>query len=374
MFFHTIKILNFNKFRYVIYFLGLFGVLILIALFVNIFNHQSNKTIFNPEQYLGELDKPETSFFEEVRDSLDTVIEQWGVQAAIDLNEYAFTNQKYGIYQCHVVMHLLGHEAVAYYGSDFETIINRNIHFCELGYQHGAEAQVALNGGDYKDELYRLCDLIHKKTLNSTCFHGAGHAFMNDSLDVNKSLKLCDDLINETYTLKDMAPCYNSVFAELTNLVGGTDGATGIEYTGGPPLKIDEETPIAYCSKFGERYKTECMFEFSGLGVSTDSTDAEIEKKLIECTTGEYDEVLESACIQSVSAVGAQHLLAHNTQLVVPQSVFTFSSSTRTSYIIGAGTEMKQYIISGVNKDWESFCSSFLSYTDRVQCRLIFTQ
>lgn len=363
-----------NNRSHIFYFVCLSICVILIGFLSYVFTPSNSSAAFNPEKYLADIDTEETSIFEEVRDSLDDVIKQWGVQEAIDLNAYAFTKQDYGIYQCHVIMHLLGHEAIAYYGTDYESVINSNIHFCELGYQHGAEAQVALNGGDYKNELYRICDLVKKKTPNATCFHGAGHAFMNDSLDVNKSLALCDGLINETHTVEDLAPCYNSVFAELTNLVGGTDGATGIAYTGGAPMKIDEPTPIAYCAKFGEKYKIECMFEFSGLGVHDNSTSEEIEKKIIDCTTGDFDVELESACIKSVSAVGAQHLLAASSSLKVPESIFALTQSNRTSYILGAGTEISQYIISGVDKNWEPFCDSFPQDGDKKYCESLFKE
>ncbi len=332
-----------------------------------------NSRHFNADLYVSQMDTREKSTFIQVRDSIKDVIKKWGVQAAIDMNTYAFVNHKYGIYNCHVVMHLIGHEAVVYYGTDYEAVINHHVEFCELGYQHGAEAEVALNGGQYKEELYKMCELIKKKNSVMGCFHGAGHAFMNDSLDVDKSLKLCDSLIDENHTVEDLLPCFNSVFAELTNLVGGTDGATGEPYTGGPPINIGNKTSLEYCSTFGERYRTECLFEFSGLGISEKSTDFDVEKKIIECTKGEYSLDLESACVRSVSAVGAQHLLAFKSELEVPKSILELSKPLRFAYINGAGGEMSQYISSGVPKHWEKFCASFSDIEDQTSCIKIFT-
>lgn len=343
-------------------------------LYVSLVKDFNNVSAFDAAVIVEKMGQGNTTVFEDVRESLKNVIEKWGVQAALDVNAYAFLNNKYGIYNCHVLTHLIGHEAVAYYGTDFESVLNSNIQFCEMGYLHGAEAQVALSGGNYQDELYRMCDLIQLRNPTATCFHGAGHAFMNDTFDANKALSLCDDLINEQYTVEDMFPCYNSVFAELTNLVGGTDGATGMEYTGGPPLVIEESTSLEYCTKFGERYKIECLFEFSGLGISEASTDADIEKKLLGCTNEDYDEVLEAACIRSVSAVGAQHQLAFSNTIAVPSHIFTLSEILRNSYIDGAGTEMSQYIISGVQKDWQTFCMSFIVEVDQQKCTRIFIQ
>lgn len=350
------------------------ALLACILLYFSFVKDFKRELVFDASVIVETMGQGKTTVFEDVRESIKGVIEIWGIQGALDVNAYAFVNNKYGIYNCHVLTHLIGHEAVAYYGTDFESVLNSDIQFCEMGYLHGAEAQVALGGGDYQEELYRMCNLIKQKNAEATCFHGAGHAFMNDTFDVHKALSLCDDLINERYTADDMRPCYNSVFAELTNLVGGTDGATGMAYTGGPPLTIEESTSLEYCAKFGDRYKIECLFEFSGLGISESSTDADIEKKLLGCSNEDYDEVLEAACIRSVSAVGAQHQLAFNETIMVPLHIFTLPETLRSSYIEGAGTEMKQYIISGVHKDWQTFCKSFTEESDQHKCSNIFVQ
>lgn len=328
---------------------------------------------FNAQAYVENLQKNELPVFEGVRDSMKKIIDEGGIQGLIDVNEYAFVNNLYGIYQCHVISHLTGHEAVVFYGGDYEAVIAHDTHFCEVGYRHGAEAQVALSGGNYKDELYRMCDVILAKNPEAECFHGAGHAFMNETLDVDESLRMCDGLINDTHSVSAVTPCYNAVFAELTNLVGGKDGGTGIDYTGGPPLKL-EESPLAYCSKFDEQYRIQCLFEFSGLGISELSTPKDIEQKLIGCSNDEYDEELEAACIRSVSAVGAQHELAQNHTIVVPKHIHDLSDSLREAYIYGTGTEMKQYLMSGAPRGWEDFCSQFIHQKDMLLCNDLFTQ
>jgi len=326
---------------------------------------------FSASEYVTSLQADNTPIFEGVRDSMKKIIAQGGIQGLINVNEYAFRNNLYGIYQCHVISHLTGHEAVVYYGTDYEKVMEHDTHFCEVGYRHGAEAQVALSGGNYKEELYRMCDAILAVNPSAECFHGAGHAFMNETLDVDLSLQMCDDLINETHDIESVTPCYNAVFAELTNLVGGKDGGTGIEYTGGPPLSLDQ-TPLEYCSKFAEQYRVQCLFEFSGLGVSENSTPADIERKLRECSMSDYEEVLEAACIRSVSAVGAQHELAQNHTIIVPKLFFTLSDELRRSYISGAGTEMKQYLLSGAQRNWHEFCDQFIDPRDIDQCTRIF--
>jgi hypothetical protein len=320
------------------------------------------------------MGKGEKSVFEDVRDSMKPLIAQYGIEGMIAINEYAIVNNLYGIYQCHVISHMTGHEAVVYYGQDYETVIAHDNHFCEVGYRHGAEAQVALSGGDYQHELYKMCDVIKKKNPDADCFHGAGHAFMGETLDVNKSLEMCDGLIDEDHPEEAVLPCYNAVFAELTNLVGGTDGGTGIRYTGEAPLEVAEESSLEYCSKFGKlHYQEQCLFEFSGLGISDLSTPKEVNVKLQGCSNEDYELYLEIACIKSVSAVGAQHLLAKNHTLDVPEFVLALDTPLREAYIKGAGTEMKQYIVSGAVRDNESFCNSFTEDSDIELCTAIFS-
>lgn len=354
-------------------YIGIILVLLIAGAYLN-FGSKLIQPSFDAATLVSAMGKGDKSVFEEVRDSMKEIIQEGGIQGMIDVNEYALVNNLYGIYQCHVISHLTGHEAVVYYGNDYDAVVAHDNHFCEIGYRHGAEAQVALSGGDYKNELYKMCDAIQRKNPDAECFHGAGHAYMNESLDVDLSLQMCDELINETHTEADVTPCYNAVFAELTNLVGGTDGGTGIEYTGGAPLTMEEKTPLEYCSKFKPHYRLQCVFEFSGLGVNEHTTQDDIAGRIKDCANDVYGEELESACIRSVSAVGAQHILAHSDTLSVPPHVLTLSKPLRDAFILGVGTEMKQYIISGAPRDWQSFCDGFSDSEDNSLCTSIFNE
>ncbi len=102
------------------------------------------------------------------------------------------------------------------------------------------------------------------------------------------------------------------------------------------------------------------------------STPADIEKKLIACSNDEYDEELESACIRSVAAVGAQHELANNQTVVVPEHIHGLPKSLRESYIRGTGIEMLQYLISGASRDWRAFCDAFINEDDILMCEGLF--
>jgi hypothetical protein len=127
-----------------------------------------------------------------------------------------------------------------------------------------------------------------------------------------------------------------------------------------------------YCSEFAEKHRYQCVFEFSGLGISEYSEPSDIEERLKQCTNGEHDAELESGCIKSVSAVGAQHELAISQTITFPEHILDLPDELRQAYILGAGSEMNQYIISGAERDWKSFCLNFTQESDVELCNTIF--
>ena len=330
---------------------------------------ETEQVNYDVEKITLDLEQAEGALFGAIRDNLPVLIDEYGIVGVLDISEQAFINNKIGIYQCHVLMHTIGHEAVGYYNYDYEKVLAYNSGLCELGYRHGAEAQVILTGGQYIDEIEKFCTILQTTDPDAGCFHGAGHAFMNETLDVYKALDLCETL---SVTGRSVDHCYNAVFAELTNLVGGKDGATGVDYTSGPAIILDADSPIEYCSEFAEKHRYQCVFEFSGLGISEYSEPSDIEERLKQCTNGEHDAELESGCIKSVSAVGAQHELAISQTITFPEHILDLPDELRQAYILGAGSEMNQYIISGAERDWKSFCLNFTQESDVELCNTIF--
>jgi len=343
---------------------------IFVAIGIDFLIQNNSDNEFRTKEYVYQLETQYDTVFEGIRDNLQPIIDAEGIEGVLNVVEYAFVNDKIGMYYCHVLMHTIGHEAVAYYDSNYSDVLSHNSKLCETGYRHGAEAQIVLYGGDYIVEAQKFCTELKSKEPAAQCFHGAGHAFMNETKDVLTSLELCDGLQND-YS-ESVTPCYNAVFAELTNLVGGSDGSTGVPYTNGPQLTLEDKTPIEYCSGFGEQYRYQCIFELSGLGIGLSSNPAYIEQRLKQCTDGDYVLELKGGCIKSVSAVGAQHELATNNSVTFPPHILELSEFLRRSYIMGVGVEMQQYRNSGATRDWVGFCSNFNADSDLQLCASIF--
>jgi hypothetical protein len=345
-------------------------LIVLVGILVHMISQDSALSEKDLIDISTKLERDSSSLFVGIRDNLSAIVDTYGIDGAMALTDHSFVNDKIGIYQCHVLMHSLGHEAVSYFDLDFEEVLKRESHFCELGYRHGAEAQVVVYGGDYIENIQNFCRQLKETNPSAGCYHGAGHEFMNSTLSVERSLELCDGLTG--FADEDIPNCYNAVFAELTNLVGGTDGSTGVPYTNGPPLTLGADSPIAYCSQFDVAYRYQCIFEFSGLGVNENSQPREIEQKLRECINGEYDLELEGGCIKSVAAVGAQHELAYASTITFHSFILDLPETLRHAYIQGAGTELSQYLISGASRDWQSFCDNFTQAVDIEKCTVIF--
>lgn len=362
-----------TKHKFKRYVLLLLGAVIITVLFLSQYIlPDTAEAGVDPEAVLDVYGDDPELVFAGIRNDVKSIIDKWGIEGVLEVKNFAFTNNRIGMYHCHTLAHLIGHEAVYYYDFDYEQILTYDNAFCELGYRHGVEAEVTLQGTGHIDELHKMCEIIKKNNPSNDCFHGAGHAFMNESLDVEQALLHCDSLQNHKYGIQDVTPCYNAVFAELTNLVGGTDGETGVPYSSGPPMSLEGKTTLEYCDQFSEQYRLQCVFEFSGLGVSQVSTPKDIELKLRQCTQNEYDSELEAGCVKSVAAVGTQHeLTTANTPTVHP-FILSESPEIREAFILGAGVEMLQYLRSGAVRDWRTFCGSFTEPDDVGLCTSIY--
>ena len=313
---------------------------------------------FSPEKELERIKVEHEEVWVGIRDSLSDLIKRGGVEGALAVNQLAFTENEVGMYHCHIVNHLIGHfGAIEYRGNLEDVFTYADWQFCELGYLHGLEAQVVLEDLQYLGRLKELCILTKAEQENLGCYHGVGHAYMNDLLDIEVSLGLCDTLRGPEE--EDMIECYKGVFAEFTNLVGGIDGETGIMYEGGPPLSIDEE-PMKFCASLDSLIKREsCAYELNGLGINTNTTPEETEQRLDECLSGPYETTLKEACLYNIAAVSTQHQLVSRDTIIPAPRMLSAPSRLRVAYMRGVAREMWEFIASGSPKNINGFCDAF---------------
>lgn len=343
-------------------------LLIFTAYLVNKLPH--SKSEFDPKAVLASIQKQTPNVFEKMRDELPSIIEQGGVEGAMTLAGEAFRQEAITMYECHTFTHLLGHASQLDDEGNTKIIGDFGPSFCEGGFKHGIESQIVLEDPDYKTRLHELCRIYGSKSFGS-CYHGAGHTFMRQTLNALEALPICDELKDEVNT--EVSDCYYGVFSEYTNLAGGVDGETGLKFPEGPVILL-KQPPMEICASLPDPVAIPCALELNGLGISEASSIDDIDKALRRCTSGIYSGGLKAACIQSVAAVGAQHELPRKSTLHLQGYILGLADEFRAAYIKGAATEMLQFIKNGVEKDWQAFCSGFSASPDREFCAEIFQE
>ncbi len=297
--------------------------------------------------------------FEYIREKLPNIIKEGGISRTIQLTKEAFQQEAITMYQCHTLAHNIGHYSKLNISDNFSVLTKIGVDFCEGGFKHGLEAEIALqglrNGTEFRPELYNLCVQLLKISKSGDCYHGAGHEFMRETMDAKKALALCDTLTGGP--VKNITNCYNGVFSEYTNLIGAVDGETGYRLPSAP-LKLNN-TSMDFCASLESQYQIPCALELNGYGFGTNSTQTDLEKSLNNCIDKRYKKALQVACIHSVSAVFYQHQLPKSNTIIIPDYILPWPDDFRKAYISGAGTEMAQFLKNGVSKDWSRFCKSF---------------
>jgi hypothetical protein len=291
-----------------------------------------------------------------VQDEFDNLVRDFGITGTLELIERAFVNNDISLVECHVLSHNLGHEALIYYNYDYKKALEHESHFCINGYRHGVEAQIVLDSPDYREELQKFCKVLNDKLDYANCYHGAGHVFMNSSVDLNASLEEGDRLSAPEYP--DVSDWYKGVFAELTNLAGGFDGETGLHFPGEPPVKIDEHA-LPYCTKLQPKYQKACVYELSGLNIGVSTTPELAKERLMACLDDKYPTDLQAACIYGVAAVFAQHEVALDKKVTPMPFILDLDREIIKSYIAAVSQEIRQFILSGREFNGSEFCQSF---------------
>ena len=82
---------------------------------------------------------------------------------------------------------------------------------------------------------------------------------------------------------------------------------------------------------------------------------------------GRYKEFLQTACVQIVSAVIAQHQFSETGAAIASPVVLAASKELRAALIRGAAGEYWAFTLSGAAKDWHTFCNAFIA-ADHSDC------
>lgn len=319
------------------------------------------------EKILQTAQNEEVSLVEEIHRNIPDIIRNHGIKEALQVVGVAFSEHEISLNACHSLSHRIGHDAITVYGDDFDGLLEHASDFCARGYWHGAEAQIVLEGGDISERLGRFCIALTKINPGTTCFHGAGHALMNQTLDVQEALGWCN-VLQEKNNIDNISDCYEGVFSELTTIAGGTDGETGIPYAGKPPITL-EVSPLIYCGRLESKYHVPCARELNGLFLSPDLTSEEFHSYLQACVRDAVNDELVKACLYNTGASFLRTELGERGVATFDPWILTINEDFRRSYIEGVSQEMGNHVLSGLMIDTDSFCESFIDISEQNLCK-----
>jgi hypothetical protein len=253
--------------------------------------------------------------------NIDILYQQEGITGMVDRVVEAFVTDQINMFQCHSIAHDMGHYGgyPEYFINVTEFLSKKTLDFCGSGFQHGVEGQLA--NGPYpqnKEDLYTFCKLsMPYEPYYRGCYHGAGHAFMENTHDPMVALSQCDLLITDENT--DSTHCYRGVFSEYANFLHRTNKQ-------GEPL-------LEFCNGLAPEFQLYCASEVNGLEIPHSATEEEITYALEMCINQTYTSVVQRGCVASVAGTAADHILGDNRAIVPPAYLATLSLEMRHVYI-----------------------------------------
>lgn len=293
-------------------------------------------------------------------------INQYGIDSTLDIIKNSLKDEQISIARCHNLVHLVGHKAYSLFPNDLDKLSNYHQTLCGGAFQHGIEAEITSNHDDPINILHEFCGLTLQKRNGDFCYHGAGHAYLQKSRDINKSLQFCNSLLDGP--LKDPANCYRGVFSEYAFQIDGIDGDTGNRISVGPTMKLPTKYPMDYCQSLDDKYHESCASQLSRIIFSS----IRVEDPLKECNSQSYSLVVQAGCLKIVSAVIAQREFTDTDTVKVPSYILSLSDPLKIAYVRGIAGEYQAFLDSGVEKNWRSICNSFKVQTDIQKCAELF--
>ncbi len=315
---------------------------------------------------LAQLQAKNTTFFEYVRDHISYMVKVNGVGGTLQIVFEALTQKSISLNQCHILLHLLGHESYEYYQHDLGKIIQNGSKLCGDSYFHGVESQIAYYSNNATQELSSLCIELKKQNSKRRCYEGAGHVFMAISPhNVIKALDHCNALIS--FQKEDFESCYAGVFSEYGHRVNNTDSDTGKHYPGPALEHLDYPHPLLFCKTFEYGYRTSCNLSLVKL---IDAKAKNRDEALANCLFEGYDEEARKTCVWAIARYIVEDTLMSGKTATAPTIVLSFLQTYRESYILGAKSIFTQFSNTGVKNDPHSLCKSFKN--DVAICESLF--
>jgi len=289
---------------------------------------------------------------------IDHFYKKEGINGMVKRVISAFKGGQIGMFECHSLAHDIGHYAG--YPDNFGDIENNiskeNLDFCGSGFLHGVEGQLANEA--YPEnalKLYYFCGLVKPHhPYYEGCYHGAGHAFMENAHDVALALEECDKLKTGENT-PTVVDCYRGVFSE---------NADAVAQRKEPPSAL-----LSFCSSLEEPLQAYCAMELNGFQIVPESSAEDIEKSFAICVEGNYADVIKEGCIRSLSWVATDALLSKSDYLTPSPFVQTLPSNLKAVYIDATYGSFRKTAAYKESLVFNDFCEQFNHAEDVQYCK-----
>ena len=344
------------------------GILVLSIVGFLIAMDSAKQPPFRGAEWLMQLTIENEDTFGEIRKNLRDIIIQGGIEGAIQVTEQALAQQEITMPQCHVLLHVLGHEAYFKYEQDFDRLASQESILCTQSFQHGVEGQIiGSSGGDRVKDLHAFCMELRKDSPGVTCYHGAGHELMRESYDIEYSLNGCDSLAGGPE--QDLTDCYRGVFSEYANGALRYDGDSGLSLPGKPPITLNFERPYEICFKLAEIHQASCVSQLTKI---FHETSVGLDDALQKCIEEMYEPWVQKICVRILSGMYAQIFLSEENMVLPTVSFSSLPNELQQAYIEGIAEAFRAFDLSNLEKDWKSWCESFEEKQDKDFCKSFF--
>ena len=296
------------------------------------------------------------------------LIAREGIPRVMARIEKAFQNETITVHQCHSLLHWLWHGCFVLHRCNLVLLLPLNSMLCMDSYHLGLLSQIVLDVRNSKSdvmqkELVEYCRRLHVVIPDPSCFHGAGHAFVQQYRDVHMALNACDQLGQQASFNLDN--CYQGVFSEYRNQLAGIDGDTDAPIPGVTPALPPRDSALEMCLSISLVYQHACVAQFSGIIYNGDILDS-----LMYCDA--YAEPVAKRCAHTIASAYASIKLPEVKQLSAPSSISDYSLATRRGYIDGTFEVYVMLRQFSFYKDGPVWCRSLPLSEDQEYCKAKF--
>lgn len=239
-------------------------------------------------------------------DLINSVLKDYGVDAAMDILAYSYDNNSSPGSTCHALTHKIGTTAYELFAAHKEFKISPKTAYCSYGFYHGFMEALVSRTGDAK-EARRFCEDVDKQLSAQApdaflqCYHGIGHGWANNH---NKKIATEHDIGDPALKLCKAVAVNPD---QLSRCATGVFNAIAIDYMSGEyGFPLNKNDPLQFCRGQEDIYKDPCYISMNTLLMSLTEADLIKSAKFLE--TIKEDGYASHAMINLAAAYTTFHM------------------------------------------------------------------